>query len=64
MVSVKHIYQEKNIIWLSTFATEALARVFKCEQCDHEATQKQLLRTHKYVGSRFKCNQCGQIAIQ
>ena len=33
---------------------------------DHEATQKYLLSTHshKYVGTRFKCNQCDQLAIQ
>ena len=35
--------------------------LFKCEQCDHE---KHLQNTHKHVGSRFKCNQCGQIEIQ
>ena len=34
MVSLKLTVQEKNIIWLSTFATQALTRVFKCEQCD------------------------------
>ena len=38
--------------------------LFKCEHCDHEATQKHLLNTHKHVGTRYKCNQCGQIEIQ
>ena len=38
--------------------------LFKCEQCDHEANQKHFLNAHKHVGTRYKCNQCGQIEIQ
>ena len=47
-----------------TFATHAFSRLFKCEQCDREETQKHLLSTHKRVGTKFKCNQCDRIACQ
>ena len=33
-----------------TFATHAFSRLFKCEQCDREETQKHLQSTHKHVG--------------
>ena len=56
------------IYWKSslfgTFATHAFSRLFKCEQCDREETQKHLLSTHKRVGTKFKCNQCDRIACQ
>ena len=47
-----------------TFATRAFSRLFECEQCDNEETQKDLLSTHMCVGTRFKCNQCDRIASQ
>ena len=56
------------IYWKSslfgTFATHAFSRLFKCEQCDREETQKHLLSTHKRVGTKFKCNRCDRIACQ
>ena len=51
-------------IWSSTFATQTFSRLFKCEQCDHEESQKHLLSTHKRVGTKFKCNQCDRVACQ
>ena len=38
--------------------------LFKCGLCDHGTTQKHLLSTHMCIGTRFKCNQCDQIANQ
>ena len=55
---------ETIIIWSITFATQAFLRQLQCEQCDHEETQKHLLNTHNRVGTKFKCNQCDQIACQ
>ena len=49
---------------LVTFFTHAFSRLFKCEQCDREETQKHLLSTHKRVGTKFKCNRCDRIACQ
>ena len=64
MVSVKHIYQEKTLFGWVLSPQRPWQECLNVNSVIMKQLKKHLLSTHKYVGSRFKCNQCGQIAIQ
>ena len=64
LVAFFSLYTGKVHYLFGTFATHAFSRLFKCERCDREETQKHLLSTHKRVGTKFKCNRCDRIACQ